>query len=206
MSDISRINNHPNRVGPTTTKPLPTHPTSKPAAPTDSQTPAAIYTPSDKEVEKGYEKHAHIYNKPKIDALKAEAEKSLQGLRDTVKAMLEKQGLVYQDVLSKLENGEAVEVAIDEETQLEAQAAIAEDGHWGVKKTSERIIEFAKALANDNPDYYDQLVSAIKEGFEAAKEAFGGELPEISQKTYDAVMEGLEAWKSPTETPIITEG
>jgi hypothetical protein len=34
----------------------------------------------------------------------------------------------------------------------------------------------------------------VDKGFNEALEAFGGTLPEISYKTYDAVMEKLDAW------------
>lgn len=33
---------------------------------------------------------------------------------------------------------------VDEETQKQAQADIAEDGYWGVEQTSDRILDFAK--------------------------------------------------------------
>lgn len=167
--------------------------------------PAIVYTPSEDQVIHGYDKHGHIYNKPKIEALKADAERSLQGLRDTVKALLEKQGLVYEDVLAKISEGKEVVVEIDEATRTEAQNAISEDGHWGVKKTAERIIDFAKTLAGDDTSKYESLVGAIKEGFEAARSAFGGELPAISQQTYDAVMKGLDAWAGKNTDPIAAE-
>ena len=35
---------------------------------------------------------------------------------------------------------------------------------------------------------------AFKKGFKQAEETWGGELPEISQKTYDAVLEKFDAW------------
>ncbi len=179
----------------------------KPGATVEKEagSPAIVYTPSESDPVRGYEKNAHVYNKQKIEALKADAERSFQSLRDTVKAMLEKQGLVYEDVLKAVKEGKKVEVKVDEATQAQAQAAIAEDGHWGVKKTAERIIEFAKTISNDNPQLYDKLVASIKEGFEAAKSAFGGELPEISQKTYEAVMAGLDEWAGKTTTPPVQE-
>lgn len=38
------------------------------------------------------------------------------------------------------------------------------------------------------------MKDAIDEGFLGAQEAFGGALPEISQQTYDAIMEKLDAF------------
>lgn len=206
MSEISKVLRSPAPIAPSP-KTLPkVSPESNPGASVikEEGNPAIVYTPSNDPI-KGYMKQDHVYNKPKIEALKAEAERSMQGLIDTVKALLEKQGMVYNDVLKAVKAGETVEVKIDEETRAAAQAAIASDGHWGVAKTSERIIEFAKAISNNNPEMYDKLVASIKEGFEAAKSAFGGELPEISQQTYDAVMAGLDKWAGKTTEPTATE-
>lgn len=196
MSEINRISQRPLPQVQPSKGPQKGEDAAKPGAQvvkTDGS-PAVVYTPNGEEVVRGYEKHAHIYNKPKIEAMKADAERSMQGLIDAVRSMVEKQGLVYQDVLKAVKDGKEVVVKIDDETRAKAQAAIADDGEWGVAKTSERIIDFAKSLAGDDKSKYEALVAAIKEGFEAAKSAFGGELPEISQKTYDAVMKGLQEW------------
>ena len=44
---------------------------------------------------------------------------------------------------------------VDEETQKQAQADIAEDGYWGVEQTSDRILDFAKALSGNDPEKAD---------------------------------------------------
>jgi hypothetical protein len=169
--------------------------------PTKSDNPSVLFTPSSSEEEiNNYNKEGHLINKSKLDALKADAEQHYSSLIEAVKSMIERQGLKYEDVLKSIaeskESGAEVMVEVDDEMRAEAQAAIAEDGYHGVKQTSERIIEFAKTVSGNDPAKYDLLVSSIKDGFEAAKEAFGGELPEISQQTYDAVMEGLDTWKN----------
>ncbi len=144
------------------------------------------YSPGNKPVDAGN------YSKPDvstIERLKAESEARFQGLRDMVRELLERQGMNFRDV----DAGEVVKV--DEETRMAAQEAISEDGEFGVAAVSDRIVEFAKAISGGDKSKFDKLVGAIEEGFEAAKEALGGELPEISQQTYDAVMEKLEAWR-----------
>jgi hypothetical protein len=95
--------------------------------------------------------------------------------------------------------GETVE--IDDETRAEAQALIAEDGYWGVEKTSERIFQFAVANAGGDIQKLEEIKAAVGKGFDMAKEALGGELPEISMKTFDAVMEKLNDWAE-TETSV----
>lgn len=51
---------------------------------------------------------------------------------------------------------------VDEETQKQAQADIAEDGYWGVEQTSDRILDFAKALSGNDPEKADLLIDAFK--------------------------------------------
>lgn len=107
-----------------------------------------------------------------------------------VSRLLERQGITWQAAMS----GETVEV--DEETRAEARALISEEGYWGVEKTSERIFQMAVAGAGGDTEKLEQIKAAIDKGFEMAEEAWGGTLPEISQKTYDAVMEKLDGWAS----------
>ena len=68
-------------------------------------------------------------------------------------------------------------------------------GYWGAEETSQRILEFAKKISGNNPEKFDLLIGAFKTGFEEAKKAFGGTLPEVSHKTYDLVMDGFEKMK-----------
>ena len=65
-----------------------------------------------------------------------------------------------------------------------------------MKQTSERILDFAKALTGGDSKKAEEMRAAIKKGFEAAAKLWGDELPEISQKTYDAVMKGIDDWKN----------
>lgn len=160
----------------------------------DPGSPAVVYTPSDAKKDAAEASQGHLYDAATINRLKEHANQSLNQLRETVRALVERQGLTFEDVLSAIDQGKEVSIEIDEATRANAQAAIADDGEWGVQKTSERIIDFAKAISGNDKGKYDQLLASIKEGFEAAKEAFGGELPDISQKTYDAVLSGLETW------------
>lgn len=176
--------------------------------------PAVVYTPSEDLGQlKNYDKTGHLYNKDRIDSLKAEVESKLSGLIETVKSLLESQGLKYGDVMSSIksgkplldEQGNEIMIKVDDETRAKAEEAISEDGYFGVKNTSARLIEFAKIISGDDPSKVDKIKSAIKEGFDAVKDIFGGELPEISQKTYDAVMEGLDKWANGEEEELVVE-
>ncbi|MBQ4482422.1 MAG: hypothetical protein II966_04225 [Lachnospiraceae bacterium] len=86
---------------------------------------------------------------------------------------------------------------VDEATKSQAQADIAEDGYWGVEKTSDRILDFAKALAGNDPSKAQKLLDAFKEGYKKAEETWGDKLPEISQKTYEAVEKKFNDWMNP---------
>ena len=81
---------------------------------------------------------------------------------------------------------------MDAATKAQAQADIAEDGYWGVEQTSSRIVDFAVALTGGDPDKVEEMREAFKKGFKQAEKTWGGELPEISQKTYDAVMKKFD--------------
>lgn len=130
-------------------------------------------------------------NAEEINKLWAEANRATQNLRDLVEQLLKSQGKSFKDVLSGKE-----ELIVDEKTRAAAQQAISADGESGVQAVSDRIVAFAKAISNDNPELYDKLMSAIDEGFAQAEKAFGGQLPEICQKTREEVNRKMEEWKT----------
>ena len=134
-------------------------------------------------------------NKAIIAKLKADADARTAQLRSLVEQMMTKQGVAYtnaNDMWKFLAKGD---FTVSADVKAQAQKDIAEDGYWGVEQTSDRILDFAKALAANDPKQADKMIEAFKKGYEQAEEAWGGKLPEISQKTYDAVLEKFEAWK-----------
>ena len=76
---------------------------------------------------------------------------------------------------------------VDAKTKAEAEEAISEDGFWGVKQTSQRIFDFAKAVAGDDVDTMKKMQAAVEKGFEQAGAAWGGDLPSICGDTHEAV-------------------
>lgn len=76
---------------------------------------------------------------------------------------------------------------VDAQTKADAQAAISEDGYWGVSKTSQRIFDFAHALAGDDPEKMKEMQAAVEKGFKQAEEAWGGSLPSICGDTHSAI-------------------
>lgn len=101
--------------------------------------------------------------------------------------------LMDQGAATKIDTGgEMIDLATL--TPEQAQALIAEDGYFGVEQTSDRIVDFAVKAFGDDPAKLQQMKAAIDKGFKEAQQAFGGALPEISQKTYEAIMEKLDAF------------
>lgn len=133
-----------------------------------------------------------------IQKLKADAEERTAQLRNLVQQMMTKQTTAYgqaNDIWKFLKEGN---YTVDPAVQAQAQADIAEDGYWGVEQTSDRIIQFATALTGGDPDKIEEMRDAFIKGYELAKKAFDDELPEISQQTYDRVMEKFDQLQ---ETP-----
>lgn len=74
----------------------------------------------------------------------------------------------------------------------DAQKLVSEDGYFGVKQTSDRIVDFAINAFGNDPTRLDEMKKAIDQGFQDAQHALGGTLPDISQQTYDAIMQKLD--------------
>ena len=75
---------------------------------------------------------------------------------------------------------------VDAATKAQAQKDIGEDGYWGVKQTSQRLFDFASALAGDDPEKMKKMQEAMEKGFKQATKSWGGKLPGISQDTLAA--------------------
>ena len=134
-----------------------------------------------------------------VNKLKADAEERTSQLRSLVEKMMTKQGVAIgtaDSMWSFLAKGD---FTVDEATRAQAQADIADDGYWGVDQTSDRILDFAKALSGNDPEKADLLLDAFKKGFKEATKSWGQDLPDISQCTYDAVVEKFNKWKNGTE-------
>ncbi len=118
---------------------------------------------------------------------------ALDLLRSYIVELFRQQGL---DVT--LSSGDK-EIDLQTMSPEDAQALIAEDGYFGVEQTSDRIVDFAIALAGNDPTRLDAILEGVERGFNEAREAFGGWLPDISYQTYDAVLQKLDAWANGNE-------
>lgn len=149
---------------------------------------AAVYEPGDsKASQKTYVQNTDLVNKLKFDA-----EERTANLRNIVEKLISGQSTAFanaNDMWRFLAKGD---FTVDAATKAQAQEDISEDGYWGVKQTSDRIIDFATALTGGDPDQIEKMRDAFKKGYEQAEKIWGGELPEISKQTYDAVMKKFD--------------
>lgn len=153
--------------------------------------PGAVYEPSN-ETATSSTKKTYKPNTELVAKMKADQESRQQQLQNIVDQMLSKQGDAYNKangIWSILSGGN---FTVDAATKAQAEKDIAEDGYWGVKQTSERILDFATALTGGDPSKIEEMRDAFKKGYAQAEKTWGGELPEISKQTYDAVMTGFD--------------
>lgn len=135
------------------------------------------------------------YDAATIEKMKADAEQKTAQLRSLVEKMLLKQGQKFTTLVDAFDMIKDGTITVDDETAVEAAKEVADDGYWGVEQTSERLFSFAKALAGNNPDKADTMLEALQKGFDEAGKRWGGELPEICQKTLEATKKKLTDWR-----------
>ncbi len=142
------------------------------------------------------EKVSYQMDTETVNQLKADLEQQKSRFLTSVKDMLTKQGVKVAEgdgIWKQIAQGK---FEVDAETRDAAKAATAEDGYWGVQQTSERFIKYAKALTGGDPAKAEAMREAFQKGYKEAEKAWGGSLPELSQKTYDATMKLFDDWAS----------
>ena len=110
-----------------------------------------------------------------IKQMKGELSSKNQQLQNLVDQLLSKQAKKYttlKDLFTDIKDGK---VDVDPATIAQAQKDVADDGYWGVDKTSDRLVDMAKALSGGDSSKADTLIAAIKKGFDQAADAWGGE-------------------------------
>lgn len=134
----------------------------------------------------------YVQNTELINKMKADSAEHTKQLQNIVQQLMTKQGQTFSvanDMWQFLASGK---FEVDAATKAQAQEDISEDGYWGVKQTSNRILDFATALTGGDPSKIEDMRKAFEKGYKQAEKTWGGELPEISKQTYDAVMAGFD--------------
>ena len=122
-----------------------------------------------------------------VKSLKDDLDSQMSRFTNMMMRTFQKQGITAakgDDFWKQIASGN---FTVDAQTKADAEAAISEDGYWGVKQTSERIFDFAKALAGDDPDKMKKMQDAVEKGFKQAEDAWGGSLPGICGDTKSAI-------------------
>ncbi len=122
-----------------------------------------------------------------VKSLKDDLDNQMSRFTNMMMRTFQKQGITAakgDDFWKQIASGN---FTVDAQTKADAEAAISEDGYWGVKQTSERIFDFAKALAGDDPDQMKKMQDAVEKGFQQAEDAWGGSLPGICGDTKSAI-------------------
>ena len=136
-----------------------------------------------------------IYNRDNIIAkLKKDQESRMSSMQNLVQKLLNKQGSVFD-----LANGTNLAATFrkaaanaDPDTIKAAQEAISDDGYWGIKQTSDRMVSMAIALTGGD--------TAIEKGFKQATKSWGEDLPDICQKTLEETKKKMNDWKNGVTT------
>ena len=137
-----------------------------------------------------------------VSQLKSAAEERQQQLVSLVQKTLSGQVSTYgkatgNDIWKTLASGN---FTVDPATKAQAQKDIAEDGYWGVKQTSQRLFDFASALAGDDVEKMKEMQAAMEKGFKMATKAWGKELPGICSETMSAANKLFEDYYKSKES------
>ena len=137
-----------------------------------------------------------------VAQLKSDLENRQKQLIDIVNKTLNGQTKAYglgsgDEFWQKLASGD---VKVDAATAAQAKKDIGEDGYWGVKQTSQRLFDFASALAGDDVEKMKKMQSAMEKGFKEATKSWGRELPSISKDTLEAANKLFDDYYASKET------
>ncbi|MBE5829349.1 MAG: hypothetical protein E7305_07795 [Butyrivibrio sp.] len=136
-----------------------------------------------------------------VQQMKAAEEQQRNQLMEIVQKTLQGQVGAYgkatgNNMWQQLAGGN---VKVDAATRAQAQKDISEDGYYGVKQTSQRLFDFAAALAGDDVDKMKEMQKAMEKGFNQATKTWGRELPAICKETMNAANKLFEDYYSSKE-------
>jgi hypothetical protein len=132
-----------------------------------------------------------------MDSLKAYVQESVNKLLDkiakhtasTSTSQASRFSVSYTSINITIELGEGQSLS---DVKNELDDMLSEDGYWGVEQTSQRMFDFAVAVAGDDPVALQKAKEAVQKGFDQTEVIFGGQLPDISYATYDSTMEKFD--------------
>ena len=171
--------------------------TSTPAVPDSAASAAQTPAANNADVAAVYEKSEGAANKATYSINKMSAEDRAALVQQLKQDQVDRQNQMV-DLVRKMFSDQAGVSKLSElftpenlknVTQADIDKAkedVSEDGYWGIKQTSQRLFDFASALAGDDPDKMKEMQAAMEMGFKDAMGAWGDELPDISKDTLAA--------------------
>ncbi len=157
-----------------------------------AETPKASYSIN----KMSEEDRAKLVEQLKADQASREAS-FLNIIQQTLGGQVKTFAMTSEEMWKKLASGD---FTVDEATKKQAQEDISEDGYWGVKQTSQRLFDFASALAGDDPEKMKKMQEAMQKGFDEATKTWGKDLPSISKDTLEAANKLFEDYYNSKET------
>ena len=176
--------------------------TAKSVAPEAAKTPAPEAAKINKVEDVGAVYEKSVVKKPATYTINRMSADDRAALVEQFKRDQENRVSQLQEIVTKMMTGQATTFAktddslwkilasgkfsVDAATKARAEADIAEDGYWGVTQTSQRMFDFASALAGDDVKQMEKMQEAMKKGVEQATKTWGRDLPDICSKTIEA--------------------
>lgn len=142
-----------------------------------------------------------------VEQLKADQESRQQSLLSLVQSTFTGQASSFSltvnsdDVWKLFADGN---FTVDAAAKKQAQEDISENGYWGVTQTSQRLFDFASALAGDDVETMQAMQEAMLKGFKQATKSWGKDLPQISQDTLSAANNLFEEYYKSKETTSVS--
>lgn len=131
------------------------------------------------------------YEQPKklsAEQLKAMSDQRMASFKSMIQSMLGKQVTTFNKSLFE-------GISISSADKQAAIDAISPGGAWSPEVVASNILNMAKALSGGDVSKLELLKEAVIKGFGAAEEEWGGDLPSITDETYDLVMKGFDQWE-----------
>lgn len=125
-----------------------------------------------------------------VNRLIEENELKQEEFKKLIQSLISKQGESYNLILFGQKLNVTPEIA------EKAKESISDGGEYSVDSVATNIMNMAKALSGGDSSNIGELKEAFLKGFKEAEKAWGGKLPEISQKTYDEVLRRFDEWEN----------
>ena len=88
-----------------------------------------------------------------------------------------------------------------EELMKRAREMVGENAPFSSETIASQIVRVVGDLSEGDPAKTERFRAAVHDAFAKLATMSGGRMPELTQKTYDAVMEGLDAPSAPAVAP-----